>query len=71
MPRIVMEIPIVFRYELQSLISKYLDLNDKLCYQNRHIDSLQKFNYNNTRLNTKRIEVATCEKNILFLEMCK
>ena len=45
--RIVMEIPIVFRYELQSLISKYLDLNDKLCYQNRHIDSLQKFNYNN------------------------
>lgn len=71
MPRIVMEIPIVLRYELQSLISKYLDLNDKLCYQNRHIDSLQKFNYNNTRLNTKRIEVATCEKNILFLEMCK
>ena len=66
-----MEIPIVLRYELQSLISKYNNLNDKLQFQKIYIDSLQKINCNNTSLSINRLEVAIREKNILFLEMCK
>ena len=70
MSGIVMDIPVDIRCKLQSLISRYINLNDHVYDQKQHIHQIQT-NCKNTRLNTKRIEAATVEKNRLFLEMCK
>ena len=69
MSRIVMDIPLDVRYKLQSLVGRYINLSDDLYDQKQHI--IRKINCKNTRLNTKRIEAATDEKNKLFLDMCK
>lgn len=70
MSKIVMDIPLDVRSELQSLISRFINLNDHVHDQKQHINQIQT-NCKKTRLNTKRIEAATLEKNRLFLEMCK
>ena len=64
-----MDIPLDVRWKLQSLIGKYINLSNDLHDQKQ--DIIRKINYKNTRLNTKRIEAATLEKNKLFLNMCK
>ena len=64
-----MDIPLDVRWKLQSLIGKYINLSNDLHDQKQ--DIIRKINYKNTRLNTKRIEEATLEKNKLFLDMCK
>ena len=71
MSRIVMDIPLDIRYKLQSLIGRYINLNDNVYDKKQYINSILKNSCKNTRLNTKRIEAATVEKNKLFLEMCK
>ena len=69
MSRIVMDIPLDVRYKIQSLVGRYINLSDDLYDQKQHIIRLT--NCKNTRLNTKKIQTATDEKNKLFLDMCK
>ena len=69
MSRIVMDIPLDVRYKFQSLVGRYINLSYDLYHQKQ--DIIRITNCKNTRLNTKRIEAATEEKNKLFLDMCK
>ena len=64
-----MDIPLDVRYKFQSLVGRYINLSDDLYDQKQ--DIIRMTNCKNTRLNTKRIEAATDEKNKLFLDMCK
>jgi hypothetical protein len=65
-----MDIPLDVRYKLKSLLNRYINIDNDVYNQKQHIQELQ-LHYRNTRLNTKRIESATDEKNKLFLDKCK